>query len=90
MVIDYNQTINVHSQMQSSPGSYVTMNLNITAFCAQNFEGSDCTQCIPGFTSANCDVNIDDCIGVTCSGNGWCVDGHGVNTFTLYRRVLPD
>ena len=47
--------------------------------CAQNFGGSDCTQCIPGFTGPNCDV-VDDCVGVTCSGNGQCVDG--VNSFS--------
>lgn len=26
-----------------------------------------------------CDVNIDDCIGINCSGNGQCVDG--INSF---------
>ena len=77
VVIDYNQTINVHSRIESTSGTYVTINLNITALCVQNFEGSDCTQCIPGFTGANCDVNIDDCVGMNCNGNGVCVDGIG-------------
>ena len=39
---------------------FVTINVNITVFCAQNFQGSDCTQCIPGFTGPMCDENIDD------------------------------
>ena len=77
MVIDHNQPVEVHSQIQSIFGTFVTMNVNITALCAQNFEGSDCTQCIPGFTGTNCDVNIDDCVGVNCNGNGVCVDGIG-------------
>ena len=80
MVIDHNQPIGIQSQIQSARGTYVTMNVNITALCAQNFEGSDCTQCIPGFTGANCDVNIDNCVGVNCSGNKICVDG--INGFT--------
>ena len=80
MVIDHNQPIGVQSQIRSMSGSYVTINVNITALCVQNFEGSDCTQCIPGFIGVNCDVNIDNCVGVNCSGNGQCVDG--VNNFT--------
>jgi Notch-like protein len=58
---------------------FATINANIRVICAQNFQGSDCTQCIPGFTGAMCD-EIDDCLGEMCSGNGQCVDGP--NTFT--------
>ena len=103
------------SLQQNYTGMYniVTMNLTITVFCEDNFEGSDCTQCVPagfigpdcngidycycsgngecrmdtihctcdpGFTGELCQTNIDECIGVTCSGNGVCVDG--VDTFT--------
>ena len=63
VVIDHDQPVRVQSRIESMSGTFVTMNVNITALCAQNFEGSDCTQCIPG---ANCDVNIDDCVGVSC------------------------
>ena len=47
------------------------MDLSVTALCAQNFGGSDCTQCVTGH---NCDAEVDDCVGVTCNGNGQCVD----------------
>ena len=36
--------------------------------------------CDPGFTGELCQTNVDDCVGVDCSGNGRCVDG--VNNFT--------
>ena len=36
--------------------------------------------CDLGFTGADCEINVDDCIGVNCSGNGKCLDG--VNSFT--------
>ena len=39
----------------------------------RNFQ--TCAQCgLSGFTGEFCQ-NIDDCVGVTCSGNGRCVDG---------------
>ena len=57
------------------------MNLNITVLCAENFEGPDCTECVPGFTGTDCQTqDIDDCEGVDCSGSGQCLDG--VNSFT--------
>ena len=65
---------------------FVTISVNITVFCAQNFQGSNCTQCIPGFTGQMCDENIDDCLGVNCSGNTVCVDG--VNSFMCQGILL--
>ena len=53
---------------------YITMDLSITVLCEQNFKGPDCTKCVPGFTGTHCDMNIDDCIGVTCNGHGTCID----------------
>ena len=51
------------------------MDLSITAKCADNFQGADCSQCKPGFTGIMCNININDCIGINCSGNGQCMDG---------------
>ena len=122
LLIDHNLTV-AESRQQNYTGmyGYVTMNLTITVFCEGNFSGSDCTQCVPGFTGPDCicnetdhcfgvncsgnrvyfsvdgmgtfhcvcdpgftgelcQTNIDDCVGVDCSGNGRCVDG--VNNFT--------
>ena len=59
----------------------MSINVNITVLCAQNSQGADCTECVPGFTGPNCD-EVDDCVGVTCSGNGLCVDG--VGTFQCF------
>ena len=52
--------------------------MNLTVSCAQNFQGSDCTECISGFIGTLCN-EIDNCGSVTCSGHGKCVDG--VNSF---------
>ena len=36
--------------------------------------------CDPGFTGELYQANIDECVGVNCSGNRECLDG--VNSFT--------
>ena len=36
-------------------------------------------QCKVGYTGRNCEVNVDDCVSVTCPNNRVCMDG--VNTF---------
>ena len=54
--------------------NFVTMDLSIMARCVENFQGPDCSQCSPGFNGTMC-ININDCIGTNCSGNGRCVDG---------------
>ena len=30
--------------------------------------------CPTGFTGIDCEVNIDDCVNVTCQNNGRCID----------------
>ena len=40
--------------------NFVTMDLTLTVFCEENFGGSDCTQCVPGFTGSNCN-ETDHC-----------------------------
>ena len=40
--------------------------------------------CDPGFTGELCQTNIDECVGVGCSGNGECLDE--VNSFTCDCR----
>lgn len=44
----------------------------------------ECT-CDPGFTGQRCQTNIDDCVGVSCSGNGICIDG--INSFSCDCRA---
>ena len=72
LLIDHNLTV-AESRQQNYTGIYgfVTMNLTITVFCEGNFGGSDCTQCVPGFTGPDCN-ETDHCFGVDCSGNGEC------------------
>ena len=35
--------------------------------------------CVVGYTGSICEVNIDDCVSVTCPSNSMCVDG--ISTF---------
>ena len=71
-LINLNLTIaETLQQIHTGIYSTVTMNLTITVFCAENFRGSDCTQCVPGFTGPDCN-ETDHCFGVNCSGNGEC------------------
>ena len=80
LLIDHNLTV-AESRQQNYTGmyGYVTMNLTVTVFCEGNFSGSDCTQCVLGFTGPDCN-ETDHCFGMDYSGNGRCVDG--VNNFT--------
>ena len=32
-------------------------------------------QCAVGYTGSTCEVNIDDCVSVTCPSNSICMDG---------------
>lgn len=83
VLVDHNLAVGETTPRHNYTGEYgfITMDLSITVHCAQNFEGSDCAQCVPGFTGTNCDVDIDDCVGVMqCNGNGVCVDG--INSFS--------
>lgn len=42
--------------------------------CSSTDSGYLCS-CAPGFSGSNCEVNQDDCIGVTCENGGICRDG---------------
>ena len=81
LLIDHDLPVGESTQRQTYDGmpGFVTMDLNITVFCTENFQVPDCTQCVTGFTGADC-LEVDDCVGVNCSGNGRCVDG--VDSFT--------
>ena len=74
--------VGILSNIQVFTGIYriMTITLRVRVLCAQNFMGSDCTQCIRGLAGPMCDENIDDCLEEMCSGNGQCVDG--LDTFT--------
>ena len=76
LLINHSLPVGESTQRQTYDGmfGFVTMDLNITVFCAGNFQVPDCTQCVTGFTGADC-LEVDDCVGVSCSGNGRCVDG---------------
>ena len=70
--INHNLTV-AESLQYNYIGHYrtVTMNLTITVLCAKNFGGSNCTQCVPGFTGPDCN-ETDHCSGVSCGDNGVC------------------
>ena len=76
LLIDHDLPIGQPSPRQNHTGvfniKYVMMDLSITARCVGNFQGSNCSQCIPGFAGTLCDVRINEC---NCSGNGQCLDG---------------
>lgn len=77
--ISHSLPIGRTSPRQNYTGMYgfVTMDLSITAVCVQNFQGANCTQCVSGFTGTLCDMDIDECIQVNCSGNGQCINQIG-------------
>ena len=85
LVIDYNQAVRTsHRQNYTGMYGFVTMDLNITVFCVENFAEPDCSQCVPGFTGpdfyngSECEINIDECLPNPCAPNGECIDGvHG-------------
>ena len=76
LLIEHNLPIGQPSPRKNYTGiyniSFVTMDLSITAKCAENFQGSDCSRCLPGFAGTMCNVGINEC---SCSGNGQCLDG---------------
>jgi hypothetical protein len=83
LLIDHNGPV-AQPLRQNHTGIYnfVTMDLTITVVCAENFAGSDCTQCVPGVTGPRCNkrLKFDDCLNVNCSGNGDC-SMDDMNTF---------
>ena len=72
LLIDHNQSI-AQPLRQNHTGvhMFVTMDLTITVVCAETFQGSDCTQCVPGLTGPDCN-ETDHCSGVSCGDNGVC------------------
>ena len=53
--------------------NYVQFELTVEVTCTANNTDESCA-CLPGFTGQLCENNINECIGVTCSGKGRCVD----------------
>ena len=59
---------------------YSTVNLSFSIQCLDNFRGSTCSECVPGYNGSLCDINIDECGSVNCGEHGVCVDE--VNSFS--------
>ncbi len=78
LLINYNQSV-AEPLRQNYTGifGFVTFDATVTALYTGNFEGSDCTEFIPGFIGPNCDEIDDHCVkdGVSC-GSGRCLDGN--------------
>ena len=53
-------------------------------FCNITCRSRDCRTCLPGYSGDFCQTNIDDCIGVNCSGNGVCLDQTGSFTCACF------
>ena len=54
--------------------NYTQLELTIEVTCtAQNNMDESCV-CVPGFTGPLCEENTNECIRVTCSNRGQCVD----------------
>ena len=67
------------SHVSSAPQS-ASIGLSLRVVCDRNYYGPDCSQycasncsCDPGYTGEFCH-EINDCLGVTCDGNGQCLD----------------
>ena len=78
LLINHDLPIGQQSPTQTHNGvfGFVMMDLSIMARCIDNFQGPDCSQCMPGFAGAMCDVRINgtECTSL-CTGHGQCVDG---------------
>ena len=76
LLINHDLPIGQPSTRQNYTGIYsfkfVTMDLSITVRCVKNFQGSDCSRCLPSFAGAMCNIKISEC---DCSGHGQCFDG---------------
>ena len=61
LLVNHNLPVGKESVRMNYTGMYglLTMDLPLRAVCAENFTGTDCSQCLPGFTGARCDVQID-------------------------------
>ena len=80
LLIDHDLPIGQPSPRQIHSGifdfNYVMMDLSITARCVGNFQGPDCSQCMPGFAGTMCNISIIlNELPCNCSGNGQCLDG---------------
>lgn len=61
-------------QMDCDGSGFDDRDITITA------RGAYTCVCDAGFDGYDCENNIDDCAGISCSGNGACIDG--INTYT--------
>ena len=61
LLVNHNLPVGKESVRMNYTGMYgfLTMDLTLRAVCAENFTGADCSQCVPGFTEAQCDVQTD-------------------------------
>ena len=71
LLVNHNLPVGKESVRMNYTGIYgfLTMDLTLRAVCAENFTDRDCSQCVPGFTGAQCDVQTDSEDFITYSSN---------------------
>ena len=68
--------------MASLIACVLLMHLNSVTCCAsQGMDADHSCSCMNGFTGRDCEVTINSCLDVRCSGNGQCMES-GAGSFT--------
>ena len=78
LFVNHNLPVGKESVRMNYTGIYgfLSMDLTLRAVCAENFTGTDCSQCVPGFTGARCDIQIDSEDFISYSSNPTSTSTH--------------